>query len=56
VTDGNMWYDDYVGVIGSFCWYLYEASPASSPRANPHPSMIGAGPSAGKVLSTTGAA
>ena len=20
VTDGNMWYDDYVGVIGSFCW------------------------------------
>src|SRR4026208_2217663 len=24
VTDGNMWYDDYVGVIGSFCWYLYE--------------------------------
>ena len=24
VTDGNMWYDDYVGVIGSFCWYIYE--------------------------------
>ena len=24
VTDGNMWYDDYVGVIGSFCWYMYE--------------------------------
>jgi len=23
VTDGNMWYDDYVGVIGSFCWYMY---------------------------------
>src|SRR5687768_17143287 len=26
VTDGNMWYDDYVGVIGSFCWYMYERS------------------------------
>ncbi len=25
VTDGNMWYDDYVGVIGSFCWYMYRA-------------------------------
>src|ERR1700730_17066356 len=24
VTDGQMWYDDYVGVIGSFCWYMYE--------------------------------
>jgi methionine synthase II (cobalamin-independent) len=24
VTDGQMYYDDYVGVIGSFCWYMYE--------------------------------
>ena len=24
VTDGQMSYDDYVGVIGSFCWYMYE--------------------------------
>src|SRR4029453_10016970 len=23
-TDGQMSYDDYVGVIGSFCWYMYE--------------------------------
>jgi 5-methyltetrahydropteroyltriglutamate--homocysteine methyltransferase len=30
VTDGNMWYDDYVGVIGSFCWYMYERIGASS--------------------------
>ena len=47
VTDGNMWYDDYVGVIGSFCWYLYERIPGFEPTRNPHPSMIGAGPSAG---------
>ena len=32
VTDGQMWYDDYVGVIGSFCWYMYERIMASSPR------------------------
>ena len=24
VTDGQMHYDDYVGGIGSFCWYMYE--------------------------------
>src|SRR5436190_16315097 len=24
VTDGQMCFDDYVGVIGSFCWYMYE--------------------------------
>jgi 5-methyltetrahydropteroyltriglutamate--homocysteine methyltransferase len=50
VTDGNMWYDDYVGVIGSFCWYLYERIPGFEPTRNPHPSMVGAGPSAGKAL------
>lgn len=50
VTDGNMWYDDYVGVIGSFCWYLYERIPGFEPTRNPHPSMIGAGPSAGKTF------
>jgi len=32
VTDGNMWYDDYVGVIGSFCWYLYERIPGFERR------------------------
>ncbi|HEX5418908.1 MAG TPA: hypothetical protein VFY39_02840 [Gammaproteobacteria bacterium] len=50
VTDGNMWYDDYVGVIGSFCWYLYERIPGFEPSRNPHPSYLGADPSAGKAL------
>jgi methionine synthase II (cobalamin-independent) len=42
VTDGNMWYDDYVGVIGSFCWYLYERIPGFDPAKEPHPSEVGA--------------
>lgn len=50
VTDGNMWYDDYVGVIGSFCWYLYERIPGFEPTRNPHPSVVNAGPSAGKTF------
>ena len=50
VTDGNMWYDDYVGVIGSFCWYLYERIPGFEQTRNPHPSVIGAGPSVGKTF------
>jgi len=50
VTDGNMWYDDYVGVIGSFCWYLYERIPGFDPSRNPHPSTRGADPSAGGTL------
>src|SRR5690349_23595692 len=50
VTDGNMWYDDYVGVIGSFCWYLYERIPGFEHTRNPHPSMVNAGPSAGKTF------
>jgi 5-methyltetrahydropteroyltriglutamate--homocysteine methyltransferase len=48
VTDGNMWYDDYVGVIGSFCWYLYERIPGFEPTRNPHPNYVDAGPSTGK--------
>ena len=27
VTDGQMYFDDIVGVIGSFCWYWYERIP-----------------------------
>jgi 5-methyltetrahydropteroyltriglutamate--homocysteine methyltransferase len=50
VTDGNMWYDDYVGVIGSFCWYLYERIPGFDPARNPHPSTQGADPSQGGTL------
>jgi 5-methyltetrahydropteroyltriglutamate--homocysteine methyltransferase len=50
VTDGNMWYDDYVGVIGSFCWYMYERIGGFEPAREPHPSMVGAEKSAGKAL------
>jgi len=50
VTDGNMWYDDYVGVIGSFCWYLYERIPGFDHSRNPHPSTQGADPSQGGTL------
>ena len=50
VTDGNMWYDDYVGVIGSFCWYLYERIPGFEPSRNPHPSGVGQDPSQGKAI------
>src|SRR5713226_5566205 len=39
VTDGNMWYDDYVGVIGSFCWYMYERIGGFEHAREPHPSV-----------------
>ena len=42
VTDGNMWYDDYVGVIGSFCWYMYERIGGFEHAREPHPSTVGA--------------
>jgi len=42
VTDGNMWYDDYVGVIGSFCWYMYERIGGFEHAREPHPSVVGA--------------
>ena len=41
VTDGNMWYDDYVGVIGSFCWYLYERIDGFEEAKEEHPSTVG---------------
>jgi 5-methyltetrahydropteroyltriglutamate--homocysteine methyltransferase len=50
VTDGNMWYDDYVGVIGSFCWYMYERIGGFEQSRDPHPSMVGQGKSQGKAL------
>jgi len=50
VTDGNMWYDDYVGVIGSFCWYMYERIGGFEPAREPHPSMVGQGKSQGKAI------
>jgi 5-methyltetrahydropteroyltriglutamate--homocysteine methyltransferase len=42
ITDGQMWYDDYVGVIGSFCWYMYERISGFDPAKEPHPSAVGA--------------
>jgi 5-methyltetrahydropteroyltriglutamate--homocysteine methyltransferase len=42
VTDGQMCYDDYVGVIGSFCWYMYERIDGFAPAKEEHPSAIGA--------------
>src|SRR5947199_1258440 len=50
VTDGNMWYDDYVGVIGSFCWYMYERIGGFEAAREPHPSMVNSGPSQGKDI------
>ena len=50
VTDGNMWYDDYVGVIGSFCWYMYERIGGFEQSREPHPSGVGKDPSQGKEL------
>ena len=42
ITDGQMSYDDYVGVIGSFCWYMYERIGGFEPAKEPHPSEVGA--------------
>jgi 5-methyltetrahydropteroyltriglutamate--homocysteine methyltransferase len=36
-----MWYDDYVGVIGSFCWYMYERIGGFEHAREPHPSTAG---------------
>ena len=50
VTDGNMWYDDYVGSIGAFCWYLYERIPGFEAAREPHPSYVNAEASFGKAM------
>ncbi len=42
VTDGQMSYDDYVGVIGSFCWYMYERIDGFEDAKEEHPSAVGA--------------
>src|SRR3954451_19678521 len=42
VTDGQMSYDDYVGVIGSFCWYMYERIDGLEDAKDPLPSEVGA--------------
>src|SRR5207237_6024562 len=50
VTDGNMWYDDYVGVIGAFCWYMYERNGGFEHAREPHPTTVNARPSQGKEI------
>ena len=42
VTDGQMYFDDYVGSIGSFCWYMYERIGGFEPAKEEHPSAVGA--------------
>lgn len=42
VTDGQMSFDDYVGSIGSFCWYMYERIKGFEPAKEEHPSAVGA--------------
>src|ERR1041385_9171801 len=37
ITDGQMSFDDYVGVIGSFCWYMYERIRGLGPPPRPPP-------------------
>ena len=41
VTDGQMYFDDYVGSIGSFCWYMYERIPGFEPAKEDHPAASG---------------
>jgi 5-methyltetrahydropteroyltriglutamate--homocysteine methyltransferase len=40
VTDGQMYYDDYMGVIGSFCWYMYERIPGFEQAKEEHPLVV----------------
>jgi 5-methyltetrahydropteroyltriglutamate--homocysteine methyltransferase len=42
VTDGQMYFDDYVGAIGAFCWYMYERIHGFEAAKEPHPSEVGA--------------
>src|SRR6266511_4837096 len=42
ITDGQMYFDDYVGVIGSFCWYMYERIGGFDPAKEEHPNAVGA--------------
>src|ERR687883_1399938 len=44
VTDGQMYFDDYVGVIGSFCWYMYERIPGFEEAKEEHPAVVGQDP------------
>src|SRR5215467_1710017 len=41
ITDGQMVFDDYVGGIGSFCWYMYERIGGFQPAKEEHPNVVG---------------
>lgn len=42
VCDGQMYFDDYVGMIGSFCWYWYERIDGFEDAKEEHPGAVGA--------------
>ena len=42
VCDGQMCFDDYIGMIGSFCWYWYERIEGFEPAKEEHPAALGA--------------
>ncbi len=42
VCDGQMYFDDYVGSIGSFCWYMYERIAGFDPAKEEHPAAVDA--------------
>ena len=42
VCDGQMYCDDYIGSIGSFCWYMYERIPGFDPAKEEHPAAVDA--------------
>ena len=37
-----MYYDDYIGLIGSFCWYMYERISGFDPAKEEHPAAVDA--------------
>ncbi len=41
LTDGQMWFDDYGGCIGSFVWYWYERIHGFVPVKHSHPLVEG---------------
>ncbi len=40
LADGQMWFDDYVGGIGSFVWYWFERIPGFEPLKRQHPEVL----------------
>ena len=56
VTDGQMSYDDYVGVIGSFCWYMYERIGGFDPAREEHPSVTAESEDVAALLSAADSA